>query len=46
MLFRYNQQSQSDGKLPLPIGPDHKFAPVALGDVALLAAHILVSEGI
>jgi len=44
-LLLYNRQSQSDGKLPLPIGTNHKFAPVALGDVALLAAHILTSEG-
>lgn len=41
----YNKNAQESGKLPLPIGKNHKFAPVALGDLAHLAAIILVSEG-
>ncbi|GAA5877928.1 hypothetical protein JCM1840_002950, partial [Sporobolomyces johnsonii] len=40
-----SKQAQGEGKLPLPIDPDHKFAPVALGDVALLLATILTSHG-
>lgn len=32
-------------ELRLPIGVNYSFAPVALDDVAKLAAHILVSEG-
>lgn len=27
------------------MGSKHKFAPVALGDIALLAAHVLTSTG-
>jgi hypothetical protein len=27
-LLLYNKQAQGEGKLPLPIDPDHKFAPV------------------
>lgn len=44
-LLLYTEEAQAQGKLPLPIGPNHKFAPVALGDVALLAANILISSG-
>ncbi|GAA5930002.1 hypothetical protein JCM1841_001240 [Sporobolomyces salmonicolor] len=44
-LLLYSKQAQGEGKLPLPIDPDHKFAPVALGDVALLLATILTSTG-
>ncbi|KAI5789652.1 hypothetical protein DFH27DRAFT_207317 [Peziza echinospora] len=44
-LLLYNKQAQSSGKLPLPIGENHKFAPVALGDLAHLAAVILTSKG-
>jgi uncharacterized protein YbjT (DUF2867 family) len=44
-LLLYNKQAQSSGKLPLPIGENHKFAPVALGDLAHLAAVILTSQG-
>ncbi|KAF8244922.1 NAD(P)-binding protein [Wilcoxina mikolae CBS 423.85] len=44
-LLLYNKQAKDRGKLPLPMGPDHKFAPVALGDIALLAAHVLTSSG-
>lgn len=43
-LLLYNKQAQTEGKLPLPIGDKHKFAPVALGDVALLAATVLAGE--
>ncbi|KAG8863079.1 hypothetical protein FRB96_009259 [Tulasnella sp. 330] len=44
-LLLYNKQAQSTGKLPLPIGKDHKFAPVALGDVAQIAAMVITGEG-
>lgn len=44
-LLLHNKQAQGSGKLPLPAGDTHSFAPVALGDVALLAAHILTGEG-
>lgn len=44
-LLLYAPQAQKDGLLPLPIGKDHKFAPVALGDVALVAAHVLSGKG-
>ncbi|POY75876.1 hypothetical protein BMF94_0959 [Rhodotorula taiwanensis] len=44
-LLLYSKQAQGEGQLPIPIDPDHKFAPVALGDVALLLATILVSKG-
>lgn len=44
-LLLYNKEAQSTGKLPLPIGNYHKFAPVALGDIAHIAAAILTSEG-
>jgi hypothetical protein len=30
-LLLYSQQARNEGILPLPIGEDHKFAPVALG---------------
>ncbi|KAJ9268907.1 hypothetical protein DTO212C5_5108 [Paecilomyces variotii] len=44
-LLLYAPQAQKEGKLPIPIGKNHKFAPVALGDVALLAAHVLCGKG-
>ncbi|EKM57245.1 uncharacterized protein PHACADRAFT_142468 [Phanerochaete carnosa HHB-10118-sp] len=44
-LLLYTKQAQSEGKLPIPIDPDHKFAPVALGDVVQVAAHALTSFG-
>ncbi|GAA5911274.1 hypothetical protein JCM8208_004315 [Rhodotorula glutinis] len=44
-LLLYSKQAQGEGKLPIPIDEDHKFAPVALGDVCLLLAKILTSEG-
>lgn len=44
-LLLYNKQAQGSGKIPLPAGDTHKFAPVALGDVAQLAAHVLTGEG-
>lgn len=30
---------------PAPLGEDHKFAPIALGDVAQVAAHVLSGKG-
>ncbi|KAL5618051.1 hypothetical protein FOVSG1_000273 [Fusarium oxysporum f. sp. vasinfectum] len=44
-LLLYGQQAKSEGVLPLPIGEFHKFAPVALGDVAQVAAHVLTGKG-
>ncbi|CAG9955389.1 unnamed protein product [Clonostachys rosea f. rosea IK726] len=44
-LLLYAPQAKSEGALPLPIGQNHKFAPVALGDVALVAAHVLSGKG-
>ena len=43
-LLLYESQLK-EGTLPIPLGPKGKFAPVALGDVALLAATILTGEG-
>ncbi|EJD45651.1 hypothetical protein AURDEDRAFT_165103 [Auricularia subglabra TFB-10046 SS5] len=44
-LLLYTKQAQGEGKLPIPIGKNHKFAPIALGDVAQLCAHVLTSYG-
>lgn len=44
-LLLYTKQAQGEGKLPIPIGDKHKFAPVALGDVAQVAAYVVTSEG-
>ncbi|KAJ7477917.1 hypothetical protein B0H11DRAFT_2028734 [Mycena galericulata] len=44
-LLLYTKQAQGEGKLPIPIDAHHKFAPIALGDVAQLLAHILTSQG-
>ncbi|KAG8413065.1 hypothetical protein J3458_013484 [Metarhizium acridum] len=44
-LLLYAPQAQEEGILPLPIGKSHKFAPVALGDVAHVAAHVLTGKG-
>ncbi|KAF7561545.1 hypothetical protein G7046_g2597 [Stylonectria norvegica] len=44
-LLLYAPQAQKEGILPLPIGPNHKFAPVALGDIAKVAAHVLTGKG-
>jgi len=43
-LLLYEPQAKS-GELPLPAGKKGKFAPVALGDIALLAATILTGHG-
>jgi len=44
-LLLYSRQAQEEGVLPLPIGKDHKFAPVALGDIAQVAAHVMTGKG-
>ncbi|KAJ7844704.1 NAD(P)-binding protein [Mycena leptocephala] len=44
-LLLYSKQAQGEGKLPIPIDEHHKFAPIALGDVAQLLAYILTSQG-
>ncbi|KAJ9482037.1 hypothetical protein VN97_g11411, partial [Penicillium thymicola] len=44
-LLLYSQQTQKEGVLPLPIGKNHKFAPIALGDVSQVAARVLTGKG-
>ncbi|KAH8077488.1 hypothetical protein BXZ70DRAFT_962536 [Cristinia sonorae] len=44
-LLLYTKQAQGEGRLPIPIDPHHKFAPVALGDVVQVCAHALTSVG-
>ncbi|KAH6856363.1 hypothetical protein B0I37DRAFT_351432 [Chaetomium sp. MPI-CAGE-AT-0009] len=44
-LLLYSEQARNEGLLPLPIGENHKFAPIALGDVSLVAAHVLTGKG-
>ncbi|KAL6363005.1 hypothetical protein LRP88_02405 [Fusarium phalaenopsidis] len=44
-LLLYAPQAKEEGILPLPIGEKHKFAPVALGDVAHVAAHVVTGKG-
>ncbi|KAJ0416976.1 hypothetical protein BJY00DRAFT_217001 [Aspergillus carlsbadensis] len=44
-LLLYTRQAQEEGTLPFPIGKDHKFAPMSMGDVAQVAAHVLSGHG-
>ncbi|KAL2012443.1 hypothetical protein VTN00DRAFT_5161 [Thermoascus crustaceus] len=44
-LLLYAPQAKGEGILPIPIGRHHQFPPVSLGDVALLAAHVLCGKG-
>jgi len=44
-ILLYAPQIKQEKVLALPIGEDHKFAPVALGDIAQLAAHVLSGKG-
>ncbi|KJK74048.1 hypothetical protein H634G_10674 [Metarhizium anisopliae BRIP 53293] len=44
-ILLYAPQAKEEGVLPLPIGESHKFAPIALGDVAHVAAHVLTGKG-
>ncbi|KAL2267089.1 hypothetical protein VTJ83DRAFT_4366 [Remersonia thermophila] len=44
-LLLYTEQARNEGLLPLPIGDKHKFAPIALGDISLVAAHVLTGKG-
>lgn len=44
-LLLYSPQAKNDGTITAPLGHNHSFAPVALGDVALLAAHVLTGKG-
>ncbi|KAK6850390.1 hypothetical protein PG995_005122 [Apiospora arundinis] len=43
-LLLYAPQAQSEGVLPLPICENHKFAPVALGDLIQVAVHVLTAR--
>lgn len=44
-LLLYHKSTKDKAKLPLPVGETHQFAPVALGDIALIAAHAVTEEG-
>src|ERR1700761_9565638 len=44
-ILLYSEEIRTERRLPLPIGTSHKFAPIALGDVAQVAAHVLSGEG-
>ncbi|KAK5692729.1 hypothetical protein LTR17_025323 [Elasticomyces elasticus] len=44
-LFLYAVQIKEQGLLPIRIGKDHKFTPVASADVAQVAAHVLTGKG-
>lgn len=44
-LLNYAPQVQQEGILPIPIGKNHLFAPIALGDVAQVAGYVLSSKG-
>jgi uncharacterized protein YbjT (DUF2867 family) len=44
-LLNYATQTRKEGLLPIPIGQDHLMAPIALGDVAQVAAHVLSGQG-
>lgn len=43
-LLVYAPQAQKEGVLPIPIGEDHTFAPIALGDVSQVAANVLTGQ--
>ncbi|KAK0733551.1 hypothetical protein B0T26DRAFT_669954 [Lasiosphaeria miniovina] len=43
-LLLYSEQAKVESVLPLPIGESNKFAPVALGNVPHLAAHVLAGK--
>jgi uncharacterized protein YbjT (DUF2867 family) len=44
-LLLYSLQAQQEQILALPIGESQQFAPVTLGDVAQVAAHVLSGKG-
>ena len=44
-LLVYAPQAQKEGIIPIPVGTDYLFAPIALGGVAQVAAHILTGQG-
>ncbi|KLJ10894.1 hypothetical protein EMPG_09831 [Blastomyces silverae] len=44
-LLLYSPQAKEEGTLPLPIGKQNKFAPMALGDLAQVVAHVLTGKG-
>ncbi|KAF2877803.1 hypothetical protein BDV95DRAFT_556013 [Massariosphaeria phaeospora] len=44
-MLLYAPQAQKEGLLPLPVGQNHLFPPIALGDVAQVAAHVLTGKG-
>lgn len=43
-LLMHLDQVKIERMLPLPIGDNHKLAPVAVGDIALFVAHVLVGR--
>jgi len=44
-LLLYAPQARDDNVLPLPIGDNHTFAPMALADLAQVAALVLTGKG-
>jgi hypothetical protein len=44
-ILLYAAHTQRTQRLSIPLGSTQKFAPVALGDISQIAAHVLTSEG-
>lgn len=44
-MLLYAKQMREEHTFPAPLGEHHKFAPIALGDVAQVAAHVLSGKG-
>ncbi|KAA6414447.1 MAG: hypothetical protein FRX48_01196 [Lasallia pustulata] len=44
-VLLYAKHMREEHTFPAPLGEDHKFAPIALGDVAQVAAHVLSGKG-
>jgi len=44
-LLLYAPQLMEDKTIPLPIGENHKFAPMAIQDLAQVAANVLTGKG-
>ncbi|PGH19192.1 hypothetical protein AJ80_04163 [Polytolypa hystricis UAMH7299] len=44
-LLLYTPQAKEEKILPIPVGKNHKFAPIALGDIAQVVAHVLTGKG-
>lgn len=44
-LLLYSPQAQEEQVLPFPVRENHKFAPIAVGDIAQVAVHVLSEQG-